>query len=645
MKKNDWALVLSVFAYSWLFYQQAPGLNFLVFNCIVVFLLAWRERGLLKDPTWISVSSGAILSSFFIFMYSSPLAIVANIFSLAILSALSIDRRTSFLTGIFLTLCSAGSSCVFMFIDWVERKKKQVAEVYKRPFYVKLFLVLIPLLIALVFFLFYQSSSPLFYDLTKDINLDFISIGWILFTFGGLLLMYGFFNNNKMTGLVDADKNAALNLTPGIAGRSNFLNKLMRLDTENMSGLILFSLLNLLLLTVNVLDLNYLWFDGKLPEGIKHKEFVHDGIGTLITSVIVAILILLYYFRGQLNFYEKSKAIRCMAYAWILQNAFMIFSTAYRNNMYIQESGLSYKKIGVYVYLGLTLVGLATTFIKVWKLKTNWYLFRVNAAICFYILVVSCIPNWDVIITRYNIAKYAEEKKDLEKYLLLDLSFKNLPELLSLPDQLASMDDLKARDYYYQLRGVYFIDYKSGLSTKLFSFMEQMQNSDWQSICAEKERVYKEVFAMKDHITELRLLNLGGHSLLPMAPFANLRKLNVSNSYGLKVGELKVFPRLESLDLTSCQLDTLDELPVFAGLKELDLSGNNLRDISRLRDLKKLEVLDLSGYNVITDYSPLFALRNLRKLSIGNISQTGMDSLKHAFPRAEISATIIDGNR
>lgn len=640
MKRNDWALIISVFLYSWLFYKQFAGLNFLIFDTAVVALLIYRDKDLLKNMTWLSVAAGTLISAFFIFMYSSPLAIIANIFSLAILSALSIDPRTSFLSSVFVTMCSAGSSVVFMFLDWVERKSKKVEGIYKRPFYVKLFLILIPFLIALVFFFFYQTANPLFYDLTKDINLDWISIGWLFFTFSGLLLMYGFYNNNKLKFLVNIDKNASLELSPEIASRKNFMNGLMRLDTENLSGLILFGMLNILLLTVNVLDVNYLWFDGKLPEGIKHKEFVHDGVGTLITSIIVAILIILFYFRGELNYYQKNKWIRGMAYLWIAQNAFMLFSTAYRNDMYIEESGLSYKKIGVYVYLLLTMVGLITTFIKVWKLRTNWYLFRVNAAVYFYVLVISCTFNWDVIITDFNIKKFTDEKKDLEKYLLVDLSFKNLPQLMTLPDSVASKDDLKARDYYYSLRGVYFADFKSGLHTKLYEFMSDMQDVEWQSMCMEKKRVYQEVFMLRETVTEIRLNNFYRKSLKPLQAFDNLRKLDLNGSQGADLNELKMFPKLEKLAMNGGNLDTIKGLPALVNLRELDLSNNSLSDISELRNVRNVEVLDLSGYNTVRNYSPLLALRNLKRLKIGTITQGGLDSLRRTFPNVEISATV-----
>src|SRR4051812_6465993 len=118
MKKNDWILLISTFLYSYLFYQQSAGLNFLLFNLLIVTMLIVRNRELIRDKTWLSVAASAVFSSFFIFMYSSPLAITANLFSLAVLSAISINRKTSFIAGILLTICSVASSIFFMFTDW-----------------------------------------------------------------------------------------------------------------------------------------------------------------------------------------------------------------------------------------------------------------------------------------------------------------------------------------------------------------------------------------------------------------------------------------------------------------------------------------------------------------------------------------------
>ena len=44
MKKNDWILIISVILYSWMFYQQSPGINILLFPMRVAVRAAFKKR-------------------------------------------------------------------------------------------------------------------------------------------------------------------------------------------------------------------------------------------------------------------------------------------------------------------------------------------------------------------------------------------------------------------------------------------------------------------------------------------------------------------------------------------------------------------------------------------------------------------------
>ncbi len=638
MKKNDWILIISVLLYSILFYQQSAGINFLLFNVALIAFLVIRDQSVLKSKTWMSVALGALLSSFMIFKYGSALAIWANLISLFILSAISFDARTSFFTSVLVSTCSVGSSIAFMFIDWFNRKSVSVEGVYKRPFYVKFFLILLPFLVGLLFFFFYQTSNPLFKEFTKNINLDFISFAWIAFTLGGLLLLYGFFYNQKLKSIMDMDANAPADLTESMIVKDSFWNSLMRIDNEFLSGMILFAMLNFLLLIVNVLDFNYLWMDGTLPKGMSHKQFVHNGIGVLITSIVIAIFIILFYFRGGINFYEKNKWIKWMAYLWIFQNLFMLFSTGYRNNLYIDESGLSYKKIGVYVYLLLTFIGLLTTLIKVYKIKTNWYLFKINGVFYYTILVISTIPNWDVLITDFNIKKHTEGKKDLEKYLLLDLSYKNLPQLMSLPDSIKNKEDYKARDYYNFLRDSNYENFRSDLDRKYYDFIYDYNRMEWQSKCLEKDRTYADLIEVSKHIDSFGLANFRNPiSLKDLSLLINLKSLDLTANTVSNLSDLKQFQELEQLNWSSYPYKSVNTLPVLPKLKLLNLSDHHLTQIVKIGEFVNLEELDISGYNAaIKSIAPIFKLRKLKKLTVQNISYQQVELLKKYLPNTEL---------
>ncbi len=606
MKKNDWLLLASVLLYSYLFYEQFAGINFLIFNLALVVFLLLRNPGSLKDRSWMVAVAGALISSTCIMYYTSPLAIIANVIALMLLSFLSIAPRSSVFLSLFMSGLSISSSVVFMFIDWVRRNKDRSQE-KSRPLYVVIIMFFFISIITILFFLMYQSSNPAFKEFTKNINLDFISFPWMFFTLGGLLLLYGFYYPRRIGYFIELDENASNVLIEDQTKKSNFLNRLFKLETEYLTGSILFVILNLMLLLLNILDLNYLWFDGKLPEDVDYKEFVHDGIGMLITSIIFAIIIILFYFRGRLNFDPKTKYLRWLACFWIFQNAFMIFSSAYRTNMYIADYGISYKKIGVYVYLGLTLIGLITTFIKVTKLKSNWYLVRVNTWCYFVILMISCVFNWDVIITDFNIRKALNENKKLEKYYLADLSFKNLPQLLQLNDTIKSSDDFGVRDYYYSSRGTYFYDFRSGLDSKLFRFMKDMHKADWRSWCSEKSRVYKELIRLNAE-GKIKSIDLSRYGVL--SSLESIKDLN----------------GIEDLNLQQNNLKNVEELSFFPKLKKLNLSFNSLDSINKFPELKQLQVLDL-GHNIITNLEPLKSASELLDLKLSAMGLIQIEDL------------------
>lgn len=641
MKRNDWILTASVAVYSYLFYQQSLGINFLVFTISLIVLLFLRNKEVYKSKSWILAATGSLLSAFCIAYYGNGLSFTANIISLCVLSAFSINPSTSIVTSFFFSIYSIGASYVFMILDTIERCQKKTTSTESKPISVKFLLYIVPFFIAVVFFFMYKASNPLFDNFTKKINLDFISAGWIFFTLGGLCLMYGFFYHKNISAISNKDQMASDSLFAGNTyGNNSFIN-FLNIDNEKLSGIILLLLLNLLLFTVNILDVNFLWFDGVLPKDLSYSAFVHQGTGALISSIIIAILIILYYFRGDLNFYKGNKSLKLLAALWIIQNAFMIISTAYRNNLYINEYSLTFKRIGVYIWLLLVLIGLITTFVKILKAKSNWYLFRINGWLFYAVLLFSCFINWDVMVTNFNIKRAEQKHKPLDANYLISLSEKSIPQLLVLNDSIKNQtdneDNYETRNdtYRYEYAS---INYKPALHYKLYRFLDEMKKMEWQSFCFEKKRVYQEVTLLKKNIKEIDLQNYYLETLKPLEILNNLQTLYFSNNYLRDLPELKMFPALENLYLNSNRFDSIDFFPKMNNLKMLSLSNNNIKNISPLRNVPAISFLDLSDNkslelgtipalnklstlslysNNINDYTPLLRLPDLKDLTIG----------------------------
>ncbi|MBC7510397.1 MAG: DUF4173 domain-containing protein [Ferruginibacter sp.] len=311
--------------------------------------------------------------------------------------------------------------------------------------------LVIPTLLLLVFLLLYNMSNSIFSSIINDIGLAlqkfflrffdwfswprfwFLLLG--LFVTGGLLLKSSIqyfsekdtskqdgLNRNK-TDLVKWRQTSRFQLLTLVMGK--LANGVMALRNENKTGSISLVLLNMLLLCINCIDVLYVWFGFKYTNGINLATYVHEGTGMLIFSIVLAMAIVLFFFRGNLNFYKKNRGLRFGAYAWLLQNMVLVISVLLRDYYYIVHMGLAYKRIGVLVFLLLVLFGLATVFIKIQKVKTTYFLLKANAWFAIVILVVASCVHWDEEIAIYNLARKNIIPLDIK--FLLSLSDKTLP--------------------------------------------------------------------------------------------------------------------------------------------------------------------------------------------------------------------------
>lgn len=627
MKKNDVFLFVSTLMYSFLFYQESAGINFLIFNIIFIGGLNMIFSKSMLKKNIIIAEAGALISAISILMYGNGLSVFANITSLSLIAGLTINANSSVIIALINSVIAYGSSVVFMFIDLFKRKKANHGSINKRAIWA----IVIPILITIIFFFIYQGSNPVFYEYTKDINLDFISFLWVLFTISGFLIMYGVLYMNNIAKVNSWEKNLGNNLNS-----SDFTDKpngifgfKINIKTEQFSGILLLTMLNILILSMNIFDLNF-FTTGNIPEGITYSDFLHQGIGLLILSIIIAISIILFYFRGALNF-EKSKTLKILALIWIVQNALMIISNIYRNNLYIEEYTLTYKRIGVYVYLTLSIAGLVTTFIKIIKNKSNWYLFGSNSWIAYFVLILSSLINWDYQITNYNI----NNSKNTDLDYLLELSYRNLPELINYKPNTDTWTDNHFIDYSNTFSYRYNYSYKQRsqvLAIKLYEFLKDYNNQNWKSYCINDKSIYKEI-KMADQNQLLNKIDLQNQYLADLKPLysiINIKDLNISNNYITNLNELLYFPNLEKLNYDRNNLYDIDSLPTLNNLKEISLSGNYIRDFSYLKNLPLLETLDISD-NQNTDIHSFPIISTLKSLNIsGNTIQTSI--LEKKFP-------------
>ncbi|WKN44771.1 DUF4153 domain-containing protein [Tunicatimonas pelagia] len=392
---------------SFLFYGQGAGLNFLLYSLVFVAISFVLYPELRQSASGWFITAGYLLTAVGVVWHHSWLAILLYLFSFIALAGFCAYPRTSL--GIALPNGFYAAGLSFWRREWLNRKAKQQGSL--TPARVMSWLV--PVFITTLFLMLYIGGSPAFAALFTQTEIEVISFGRIVFTLVSAYLLLGIFYPTGIQSLIQLDQRIPNLLLRHRQAQKQRAFNTIGLKYEYRSGWLLFILLNGLLLLFNGVDTYHLW-TGKLPQGVTYSEYVHQGVNALIISIILAISIVMYFFRGNLNFYHRSRRLKLVAYAWVAQNVFLVLATAYKNSLYIDAYGLTQKRIGVYVYLLMTLVGLFFTYVKVREIRTNAFLLRYTSWAFYAILAGLTLFNWPRFITKYNLTNLPAEQIDFQ---------------------------------------------------------------------------------------------------------------------------------------------------------------------------------------------------------------------------------------
>lgn len=459
MKSTLWRYGLLILFSSFLFYQQGMGLNSLLFIALllIVLLVKQPETFSIKGQFWFFLS-GMLFSSVAIIIFHSTIAILSLIaFTLLLVANLRLSSKS-----VFVLIANSAYSVLATPFVWITEKlfgtvdsaeEAVKANRSQQLAVLRVSAIAIPIIGAIIFLLLYASANPLFSN-----AFNWISWEWIYFTFLLGLLFAGIFFYHPLHQM---NRWQALRGNT-ISRKRKFLSDThpLALKFELRTAVTLLILLNILLFMFNGADLQYVLNGFTQDRDFSHAAFVHQGVYTLIISIVLAISILLYYFRGNMNFYRKHLILKRLAYLWIAQNLILAASITYKNLTYIQEFSLTYKRIGVFIYIILVVAGLLTTYLKVRDKKTTWYLLNINSWIALILLLISSFVPWDTWITNYNLSK--SHNPDF-KYLI-HLSDANIPQLLPFRNS-AHLDEYSQK----------------ALDRKITTFEETEENQTWLS--------------------------------------------------------------------------------------------------------------------------------------------------------------------
>lgn len=499
--------------FNYLFWMEKQALNLLVYSIFIVVILL-LDKEIPKSKKIILAGVSHILAAILVVINQSDLTIATWYISLAVFIGFahfsSLKSIIAALIGAFLQIATVPANLL----------RKMIARSYS-DLSLSLLLkpvkyVIIPAIVLILFTLLYSIANPVFakylHGLTEFFNILFTNIFNFFFDelsflrfmhfILGILFATALFIDFKDKALENAEaqytdklmrrrKKGSVSIGYEIIAvfGGNLLTRKMALKTEYIIGIISFTALNLLLLLLNSIDVSTLWLDK--ANGNNLSAELHDGTNALIISIVMAMLVILYFFSGNLNFYSRNKSLRILVYIWIIQNAFLVASVLLRDFYYIEAHGLTYKRIGVMIFLLLCTIGLGTVYLKVARQKTLFYLCRVNGFFWYILLLSLSFVNWDVLIVKYNIAHRDTIKLDLNH--LISLSDKTLPLLhknkLLMEPYLPSSDyasrAIKKLNDTSKLNAAtgdkQILAFENDLDYRIKAFKKRYENTSWRS--------------------------------------------------------------------------------------------------------------------------------------------------------------------
>ncbi len=442
--KSFWLIVLGVFIFNALFWCEKSGINTLIFTLFTV--IGWAVQSPQIFRRWQTKTTVilTIISAIFVTWHNSYFSII--IFYLSFLVMIGYAQHEELQTAYSGLLQSMIDFIVVPHTILTNLKRSSGIPKYYFRALAHLRYALISIIILPFFLVLYLIANQDFasnFDKLMHLLYTFVfawifelSFARIFFLGFAFVVMVVLFLRSQNRAFTNAEQDATNDLVRQ-KPTYKYQFAMLALRDEYRVGAVLLVGLNLLLLLVNLTDIQHVWLaDYTNLTYAELREFLHDGTYTLIFSILLAMTIIVYFFRGKLNFYSKNQLLKTLAYIWIGQNALLAASVLMRNMQYINSFGLAYKRIGVLIFLILIIIGLATMVQKVAQRKSFFYLLNANSWATYIVLVFATCIGWDIYITNYNL-KFKEVDFI---FLVQDVSDKNIPLLWQQRNRLKDSD-------------------------------------------------------------------------------------------------------------------------------------------------------------------------------------------------------------
>ena len=445
-----------------LFYNEDLGLNWAIFGLFQIGLICYLFKEKLVTRLHLVLVITSILSCFAFAWYADFPSFLAMALSVVFLQFKTQEPNLKLLQVFPLVIVNGMASLgrIFMFSQYIPKRKVNSSFAKQLIAY-----FIIPAVFLGLFLMVYSFGSNHFSAMFTDYYLDIDAWQAFVLTALGFYISFTFWNYWIPEVCYQKNELLANDFNEEVKTENKNSFSFLDIDFERKSGEITLFLLNALLI-VFIVTYNYEQFF-EIVQKSKLSSDTHERVRAVIFSIIMAIGVILFYFKGGFNFDEKAHNLKKMAKMWIVLNAVLIVSTIIKNSEYVLYFGLTYKRLGVYAFLILAVIGLLISFIKISRQKTNAFLFN-RMLWYFYGTILLCsFVNWGNLITRYNIAV----NKGVEPDFLKSLNYNEEYRQQYFPD--SSIDSIH---FFDKNRDINYEKSKGFLSKTLYYEFVNIQN-------------------------------------------------------------------------------------------------------------------------------------------------------------------------
>lgn len=401
-------VVVSAFLFAVLFYKQGIAFNFGLLGLITLGIIHFLLPANRKDRKYYLLAFVVGVTSLSQMWYGDEYAFFALFFSLLMMGIYIFFRKLNF---IFYPLLMGLNYFIFIYrflsFDWFPIQKREGKKMGKKI----IVLVLFPALISILFILVYSTGSDLFYNFTKQFKINENT----LYFFGLFLIGFFFYFNYWYLWIPRffITFNARFKEEFGENNKTKLLvdEKIVDVDLQRSSGVISLAILNAILLFF-IGTYNYEQFF-TLESTQNLSADTHTQVNTIIFSIILAMGVILFYFNSYFNFDNKATNLRKLSYLWLVLNSLLVASAIVKTMEYVGAYGLTMKRVGVFIFLFLCLIGMYYSYVKISQKKTNAFLVNKMAWVFFLAFTLNSPVNYSWLVTQYNLSFVEDQNQDI----------------------------------------------------------------------------------------------------------------------------------------------------------------------------------------------------------------------------------------